>query len=67
MNLLLLLIKWNGVWKTLYAAVREEQNSLAFIEDFITTAIESCFSNLKGIKVPESLPNDATATAKAFE
>jgi len=54
-----------GVWKTLYAAVREEQQSLAFIEDFITTAIESCFSNLKGIKVPESSADDATA--KAFE
>ncbi|MGJ8582148.1 MAG: LysR family transcriptional regulator, partial [Psychromonas sp.] len=39
-----------GVWKTLYAAVREEQKSLAFIEDFISTAVESCFSNLNGIK-----------------
>jgi len=42
-----------GVWSTLYAAVREEQKSLAFIEDFMSTAIESCFVNLKGIKVPE--------------
>jgi len=42
-----------GVWSTLYAAVREEQKSLAFIEDFMSTAIESCFLHLKGIKVPE--------------
>jgi len=42
-----------GVWSTLYAAVREEQRSLAFVEDFLTTAIESCFSNLQGIKVAE--------------
>jgi LysR family transcriptional regulator, regulator for metE and metH len=45
-----------GVWKTLYAAVREEQQSLAFIEDFISTAIESCFAHLKDIKVAESMP-----------
>jgi len=45
-----------GVWKTLYAAVREEQQSLAFIEDFISTAIESCFAHLKGIKVAEAMP-----------
>jgi len=42
-----------GVWSTLYAAVREEQQSLAFIEDFLATAIESCFLNLQGIKVAE--------------
>jgi len=42
-----------GVWSTLYAAVREEQRSLAFVEDFLTTAIESCFLNLQGIKVAE--------------
>lgn len=40
-----------GLWNTLYAAVREEQKSLAFIEDFISTAIDSCFKNLRGIKV----------------
>ena len=42
-----------GVWNTLYAAVREEQKSLAFIEDFMATAIESCFANLNGIKVAD--------------
>lgn len=42
-----------GVWSTLYAAVREEQKSLAFIEDFIATATETCFTHLKGIKVSD--------------
>ena len=40
-----------GVWGTLYAAVREEQRSLPYLQDFIKTAIESCFVHLKGIKV----------------
>jgi len=40
-----------GVWGTLYAAVREEQKSLPYLQDFIKTAIESCFTHLKGIKV----------------
>jgi LysR family transcriptional regulator for metE and metH len=40
-----------GVWSTLYAAVREEQKSLPYLQDFIKTAIESCFVHLKGIKV----------------
>ncbi|MCW8997058.1 MAG: LysR substrate-binding domain-containing protein, partial [Psychromonas sp.] len=40
-----------GLWNTLYAAVREEQRSLAYLQDFIKTAIDSCFANLKGIKV----------------
>lgn len=40
-----------GLWNTLYAAVREEQKSLAYLQDFIKTAIESCFMHLKGIKV----------------
>jgi len=41
----------DGLWNTLYAAVREEQKSLAYLEDFIKTAINSCFKHLKGIKV----------------
>lgn len=40
-----------GVWGTLYAAVREEQRALPYLQDFIKTAIESCFVHLKGIKV----------------
>ena len=40
-----------GLWNTLYAAVREEQKSLAYLQDFVKTAIDSCFMHLKGIKV----------------
>ena len=39
-----------GIWNTLYAAVREEQKDHAYIQDFIKTAIESCFKHLRGIK-----------------
>ena len=40
----------DGLWNTLYAAVREEQKDLAYLQDFIKTAIESCFKHLRGIK-----------------
>lgn len=40
-----------GIWNTLYAAVREEQQGLAYLQDFIKTAITCCFKELKGIKV----------------
>lgn len=40
-----------GLWNTLYAAVREEQQALAYVQDFIKTAIASCFKELKGIKI----------------
>lgn len=39
-----------GLWNTLYAAVREEQKDLAYLDDFIKTAIDSCFKHLRGIK-----------------
>lgn len=39
-----------GLWNTLYAAVREEQTELAYLQDFIKTAIDSCFKHLRGIK-----------------
>ncbi len=39
-----------GLWNTLYAAVREEQKDLAYLQDFIKTAIDSCFKHLRGIK-----------------
>jgi len=39
-----------GIWTTLYAAVREEQKELAYLQDFIKTAIVSCFKHLRGIK-----------------
>ena len=40
----------NGLWKTLYAAVREEQIEMLYLQDFIKTAIASCFKHLQGIK-----------------
>jgi LysR family transcriptional regulator for metE and metH len=40
-----------GIWNTLYAAVREEQQGMAYLQDFIKTAITCCFKDLQGIKV----------------
>ena len=38
-----------GLWSTLYAAVRTEQKEQPYITDFMTTARETCFSTLEGI------------------
>lgn len=38
-----------GVWGTLYAALRTEQLELPFIQDFLRTAKETCFKTLSGI------------------
>ena len=38
-----------GVWPTLYAAVREGEETSAFIKAFVATAIETCFKTLHGI------------------
>ena len=38
-----------GVWPTLYAAVREGEEASAFIKAFVATAIETCFKTLHGI------------------
>lgn len=40
----------NGIWGTLYAAVREDQRNLAYMEDFMETARGVSFETLKGIK-----------------
>ncbi len=40
----------SGLWCTLYAAVREDQREMAFMQDFLSTAVETCFANLSGIK-----------------
>ena len=40
----------SGLWCTLYAAIREDQYEMAFMQDFLNTAVETCFSNLNGIK-----------------
>lgn len=39
-----------GVWRTLYAAVRAEDTDAAYIDDFLTIAREVCFKTLDGIK-----------------
>ena len=43
----------SGLWCTLYAAIREDQLEMAFMQDFLSTAVETCFSNLNGIKAVE--------------
>lgn len=39
-----------GVWATLYAAIRADQKDAPFMEDFLATANETCFTNLTGIR-----------------
>jgi LysR family transcriptional regulator for metE and metH len=38
-----------GVWPTLYAAVREGEEASAFMKAFVAIAIETCFKTLHGI------------------
>ena len=38
-----------GIWPTLYAAVRHEQKESAYIQDFLNQALETCFNHLAGI------------------
>lgn len=40
----------HGVWSTLFAAIREEQRALPWMEDFLRTARETSFAVLDGIK-----------------
>ncbi|WP_231758075.1 LysR family transcriptional regulator [Microbulbifer elongatus] len=40
----------SGLWSTLYAAVREEMLEQAFLQDFFTTARDTCFANLNGVR-----------------
>lgn len=40
----------SGLWCTLYAAIREDQQEMAFMQDFVSTAVQTCFSTLSGIK-----------------
>lgn len=42
-----------GVWPTLFAAVRRDQRSAPFIEGFIDVARKTCFDNLVGIVTAE--------------
>lgn len=43
-----------GVWKTLYAAVRSEDADASYIQDFMSVAREVCFRDLTGIKTAKS-------------
>ena len=40
-----------GLWGTLYAAVRTDQAEQPFMQDFVSTAIETSFGNLTGVSV----------------
>ena len=40
-----------GLWGTLYAAVRADQAEQPFMQDFVSTAIETSFGNLTGVSV----------------
>ncbi len=44
-----------GLYSTLYLALREEQLSAPFMADFIQIAKETCFKTLKGISVVDTL------------
>ncbi len=43
----------DGVWPTLYAAVRTDQEDAAFIRAFVDVAKKTCFANLVGIVTAE--------------
>jgi len=43
-----------GVWPTLYAAVRDADVNLAYVEDFIVSAKEHSLSQLQGVKAVSS-------------
>ncbi len=40
----------SGLWCTLFAAIRGDQKEMSYMQDFIGTAVETCFANLSGIK-----------------
>ncbi|OZI50370.1 LysR family transcriptional regulator [Bordetella genomosp. 5] len=43
-----------GVWRTLYAAVRAEDSDTSYISEFLGIARNTCFSTLTGIKSAKS-------------
>ena len=47
----------NGLWNTLFAAVREDQLTSPFMVDFIRTSRETSFNNLTGIKTVQDDSN----------
>ena len=42
----------SGLWCTLYAAVREDQQELGFMQAFLNTAVKTSFATLEGIGAP---------------
>ncbi|KZY36450.1 XRE family transcriptional regulator, partial [Alcanivorax sp. HI0044] len=40
-----------GVWRTLYAAVRAEDEQTPYVQEFLSTAKEMCFKTLSGVRV----------------
>lgn len=44
----------SGTWCTLYAALREDDLARAWMQDFIGTARDNCFANLRGIRAVAS-------------
>ena len=40
----------NGVWSTLYAAVRKDRAHLSFVQSFFEVARATCFETLSGIR-----------------
>ncbi len=46
-----------GIWPTLYAAVRADQAQAPFVQGFIGTAKQTCFANLVGIVTAELDPS----------
>lgn len=40
----------NGIWPTLYAAIREEQLTTRYVQDFLNLAKVHCLNNLQGVK-----------------
>lgn len=44
----------SGLWCTLHAAIRQEQQDMPFMQDFLATSVETCFSSLNGIKAVQT-------------
>lgn len=42
-----------GIWPTLYAAVREDQLNAPFVQDFLKLAKAHCLKNLAGVRPPD--------------
>lgn len=51
----------SGVWATLYAAVREEQLSNHYVQDFLSLARSHCLAKLKGVRQVQSLSDELMA------